>query len=170
MCVLLSLEPRYFHRLALRNKNKARESLLWRLRRSVAWTQIEVALFRAGGRRNRIQNVGVLGGMQSNNHCRLRRQGREASVSRPERLPPPPDLNQACRENRRAGPRCPLALCLWNTQEGTKVTALRDARRTRTALGNVSPTCERAPPPRGCLPAWEPDGKGRGSDNRPSVR
>lgn len=35
MCVLLSLEPRYFHRLALRNKNKGREILRWRLHRSV---------------------------------------------------------------------------------------------------------------------------------------
>lgn len=48
--------------------------------------------------------------------------------------------------------------------------ACRDARRTGNALGNVSPMCERALPPRGCLPAWEPDGKGRGFDNRLSVR
>lgn len=49
--------------------------------------------------------------------------------------------------------------------------ARRDARRTGNALGNVSPACERALPPGGCLPAWEPDGKGRqGFDNRLSVR
>lgn len=31
MCVLLSLEPRNFHRLALSNKNKGRETLWWHL-------------------------------------------------------------------------------------------------------------------------------------------
>lgn len=47
--------------------------------------------------------------------------------------------------------------------------ACRDARRTGNALGNVSPSCEHTLLPRGCLPAWEPDGKRRGFDNRPSV-
>lgn len=50
------------------------------------------------------------------------------------------------------------------------MTACRDARRTGKALGNVSPMCERALPPGGCLPAWESDGKRWGFDNRLSVR
>lgn len=40
--------------------------------------------------------------------------------------------------------------------------ACRDARRTGNTLGNVSPMCEHALPPRGCLPAWEPDREGWG--------
>ena len=129
--------------------------------------QIEVALFKPG----RLLNSCVLDGMQSYNHRRLRRHDGPHQCC---------DPNESCRPEAQSsmstnGQRWPLLpfgplVCLWNTQEGKKVTACRDARRTGKALGNVSPMCKRALPPRGCLSACGTDEKGRGSDNRLSVR
>lgn len=50
MCVLLSLEPRDSHRLALRNKNKGREAETRRMASSLGrdGIQTKVALFKLG--------------------------------------------------------------------------------------------------------------------------
>lgn len=133
--------------------------------------QIEVALFKPGSLLNRIKNISVLDGMQSNNHHRLHRhagphQCRDLNESRR------PKSQSSVSTNGQCWPPVPFGplVCLWNTQEGKKVTACRDARMTGKALGNVSPVCKRTLPPGGCRPSWELDRKGRGSDNRLSVR
>lgn len=138
MCVLLSLEPRYFHELALGNKNKGREILRWRLHQSVTGFRVRASHCTDVTERIGVMTRSLLGSSPSGS----------------------------------AGILVPFGplVCLWNTQEGTRVTACPDARRTGKALGNVSLVCERATLLLGGLPAWLGTGRrGMVSDNSPSV-
>lgn len=73
MCVLLSLEPRNFHRLALSNKNKGRETLWWHLHLPATGFRFRHPCLNLAARLTTFKSSCVLFGMQSNNHCRLHR-------------------------------------------------------------------------------------------------
>ena len=158
MCVLLSLAPSYFHRLALCKKNKMREILQWRLYWSMTGFGVGQPCLNLAACETTLKTdvecsqiiaAGCIGMMD------------RISVTTWTSLTTP--IKHVCKWK-----GWPLVLpgflaCLWNMQEGKKVTACRDARRTGKTLGNVSPMCERALPPRGCLSAWELDGVGQSS-------